>query len=204
MTTTSTTHTPDRRGVHVRTAAARWRSVQGFSLLELLLVVTIMAVLTGVAIGITPSVVRSMKGDSIAQQLNGFLRNAREQAIARRRNIRVASTDSNTVSSTQVDVPAGTTPLGFVDLEGGLEFIRFDGQADTPDLFGGGGPIVFSGPAPHAFTSEGTFVDANGDPSNGTLFLGRRDQPTTAVAVTIFGPTAALHTWRWNGTAWAQ
>ena len=36
--------------------------------LEILVVVTIAGILTAMAIGITPSVVRSMKGDSVAQQ----------------------------------------------------------------------------------------------------------------------------------------
>jgi prepilin-type N-terminal cleavage/methylation domain-containing protein len=207
ITITSSTQTPDIRGVHAHAAAARWRSARGFTLLEILVVATIAAILMGVAIGITPAVVRSMQGDSIAQQLNGFLRQAREQAIARRRNIRVASVGTNRIQSTLVNVaPANTTtPLNSTVLEGGLEFRRFPGQGDTPDAFGAGAAnIVFSGPTPHAFTSEGTFVDANGDPSNGTLFIGQPNQPATAAAITIFGPTAAMRTWRWNGRAWVQ
>jgi Tfp pilus assembly protein FimT len=164
----------------------------------------------GMAVGITPSVVRSFKGDSIAQQVNGFLRHAREQAVARRRNVQVtAVADEDTIVATQINVAVDedddpTTELQRITLEGGLRFIRFDDQPDTPDLFGGGAAVVFSGPGPHAFTSEGTFVDANGDPSNGTLFLAQPDQPATAAAITIFGPTAAFHTWRWNGDAWQQ
>jgi hypothetical protein len=54
------------------------------------------------------------------------------------------------------------------------------------------------------FTSEGAFVDQNGDPVNGTVFLGRGIDPMTARAVTIFGPTALIRQWRWNSRVWTD
>jgi hypothetical protein len=54
------------------------------------------------------------------------------------------------------------------------------------------------------FTSEGTLVDGNGDPINGTLFFGVTGDPTSGRAVTIFGPTALLHQWRWDGIQWVS
>jgi hypothetical protein len=54
------------------------------------------------------------------------------------------------------------------------------------------------------FTSEGSFVDANGDPLNGTLFIGNPDIPDSARAITVFGPSALLRVWRWNGNSWAE
>lgn len=207
--TTSSTHTSHASGGRARAAVARLRSDQGFSVMELVMVTIITGILAGIAIGIVPSVARFLKGDSITQQLNGFLRNAREQAIAQRRNIQIATVDDSTLGTTVVNVTVSeddpeTTDLGTLELEGGFEFLQFDDVPDTPDLFGTGGALVFSGPPPYAFTSEGSFVDGNGDPSNGTLFLGRTDEPMTAAAVTIFGPTAQLRTWKWNGVGWAQ
>lgn len=207
--TTSSTHTSHARGGRAAAAAARLRSGQGFSVLELLMVIFIAGTVTGIAIGIMPSITRSLKGDSITQQLNGFLRNAREQAIAQRRNIQIATAGDSSLATTVVNVAVAedeeeTSDLGTVDLEGGFEFLRFEEVPDTPDFFGAGAAFTFSGPPPYAFTSEGSFVDGNGDPSNGTLFIGKTDEPTTAAAVTIFGPTAQVRTWKWNGAQWAQ
>ena len=47
-------------------------------------------------------------------------------------------------------------------------------------------------------------VDQNGDPVNGTVLLGRYDDPMSARAVTIFGPTALIRQWRWGGSRWIR
>ena len=54
------------------------------------------------------------------------------------------------------------------------------------------------------FTSEGTFVDQQGDPLNGTLFLSVPGDPSSARAITMFGPTALIRAWRWNGQEWVE
>ncbi len=54
------------------------------------------------------------------------------------------------------------------------------------------------------FTSEGTFVDQDGDALNGTMFLSIPSEPHSARAITIFGPTALIRAWRWNGRDWVE
>ena len=54
-------------------------------------------------------------------------------------------------------------------------------------MFGAAAAIDFDGPSPYMFTSEGMFVDANGDPSNGTIFMGKPGQRDTGAAMTVFG-----------------
>jgi hypothetical protein len=102
-----------------------------------------------------------------------------------------------------IPVGSGTTLLARVRLENGMRFTLM-GVGDTPDLFGATGAIAFGASATRMFTSEGSFVDANGDPLNGSLFIGNPDIPDSARAVTVFGPTALLRVWRWNGLAWAE
>jgi Tfp pilus assembly protein FimT len=184
---------------------ARYRSQHGFTLLELFMIMTIIAIVCAIAIGLTPRVVRSMKGSSVAAELTAFLRVAREDAISRRRLIRMVATAPNKVESLVVSPVDGTAaPLRTMYLSGSLSFRQFSGQGDTGDTFGATSEITFSGSGPHAFTSEGMFVDANGDPSNGTIFIGQENMPNTAAAVTILGATAGINAWRWNGAAWVQ
>jgi hypothetical protein len=54
------------------------------------------------------------------------------------------------------------------------------------------------------FTSEGTFVDANGDVLNGTLFLSIAGEKNSARAITVFGTTGLLRVWRWDGQKWTE
>jgi hypothetical protein len=54
------------------------------------------------------------------------------------------------------------------------------------------------------FTSEGTFVNANGDPINGTVFFSIPNQKNSARAITIMGATALIRVWRWNGREWVE
>jgi prepilin-type N-terminal cleavage/methylation domain-containing protein len=194
---------------------ARARSAQGFSLIELIVVVAIMGVLAAIAIGVTSGMIQSAKGQSGAQQLSSFLKRHREVAISRRRNIEIRFTNDNTVESWQRAVPdpavvptPGPTLLETMVLEGRLEYLRFPTvtPANTPDLFpiGGADAINLGGADPVLFTSEGSFTDRNGDPINATIFLGVPNQVTTANALTIIGTTATVRAWRNDGRQWVQ
>ncbi len=191
--------------------SARVRTAQGFSLIELLMVVSIIAILGGIAMGVTNEAVRSAKGKSGAQQLASFLKRHRELAISRRRNIEIAFTLPNTVISTQRAVPNPPAPLGpstvleTMYLEGQIGYRKFPSVIlDTPDAFGSLAAVNLGGANPVMFTSEGTFADVNGDPINATLLLGVANLPVTANAVTIIGTTGTLRQWRWDGGRWVQ
>jgi type IV fimbrial biogenesis protein FimU len=191
------------------TSAAR-SNAAGFTLMEVLVSLSIIGVLAAAAIIVMPGFVQQSRADgTIAQTLN-TLRLARDRAIGERRNFRV----NFDVSSGRIQVlreeisnpvvnPVVTTLVSTTYLESGLKFMQFAGNGDTGDAFGVSGPIAFAS-TPVMFTSEGTFIDAMGDVLNGTVFLGTPGRRDTARAITIFGPTALLKVWRWNGSKWVE
>ena len=66
------------------------------------------------------------------------------------------------------------------------------------------GAAAFGVSPSRMFTSEGSFVNQQGDFLNGTLFLAIPGDPLSARAITIFGPTALIRSWRWNGREWVE
>jgi Tfp pilus assembly protein FimT len=180
-------------------------SASGFTLTELIVAGGIIATMAGIATMVMPGALTSARADGGSARLTSVLRVAREQAIAQRRTVRVSFAPPNRMVVTRVEVPGpGTTVLSDVQLEEGMTFQFFQSVPDTPDAFGRASATSFGTATTLAFTSEGSFVDQNGDPVNGTVFLGRPNHPTSARAVTVFGPTALVRTWRWNGSQWTR
>jgi prepilin-type N-terminal cleavage/methylation domain-containing protein len=188
----------------------------GFTLLEVLIVAMVAATLLATALMVLPGVVEAARSDSGSSQLGAVLRQAREQSISERRNIEIRFIGPNRVEAWRDDIDAngvvdGQTLVQEAVLEQGVVYGRFDGMPDTPDGFAdvgaftaAGGAAVFTGVGPWRFTTEGQLVDANGDVVNGTVFLGQQFRPDTARAVSLFGPTALIRDWRWNGAGWIE
>lgn len=185
-------------------------STAGFTLIEVLITGTIVSVLLAISIQVLPGVLTAAKADSGTAQLATLLRTAREQAISERRNVEIRFIAPDRAEAWREDiddngVQTGETLVQEVFIGERMELRRFADLPDTPDRFGAGAdPVVFTGDAPWCFTSEGTLVDANGDVVNGTVFLGQPFETLTARAVTLFGPTALLREWQWNGRAWTE
>lgn len=175
---------------------------RGFSLLEMMTVLALTSVIAAMVIGSFSVYSQTVQGDADMRVVEWQLKLARETAINQRRAIQVQFTNPNQITLVRQNLPAGTTAISSAFLEHNMRFMQFAGQPDTPDAFGNGAPLAF-GPAPAVmFTADGMLTDNAGNPVNGTVFLGEPGKPMTARALTIFGPTARIRTFRWNGSAW--
>ena len=193
---------------------SRLANEAGFTLLELLVVVGLMGVVAAMAMMVSPALTQTKRSDSGMEQALDAIRSAREVAISQRRNVRLSFVGITAFQTLREDIDStgtvtGTTILRTVQLENRMQ-IRLDPDVlvNTPDRFPTSArpstATAFSGPTPVRFTSEGTFVDANGDVTNGTITLSIPGMKNSARAVTVMGATALIRSWRWNGSAWVE
>jgi prepilin-type N-terminal cleavage/methylation domain-containing protein len=183
-------------------------SQRGFTLIEIMVVVAIGLIIAGMSIGGVPSMLKTSRADAGLTELAQALRFARESSISNRRNVRI-SFGTNTITITRVEYCATpctptTTTLRTVTLEGRSEFRLVTGLPDTPDLFGNSTATALGSYTPAMFTTDGSFINSQGDVLNGSAFISIPGDTTSARAITIFGPTGAMHLWRWNGRAWVE
>jgi len=188
---------------------SRARQAEGFTLLEVLLVVAIGLVLTALAMPVSAEFIKWARADSSAEFTLRAIAQARDIAVAQRRNIELTFIAPNRIRLERQDIDetgtvTGKTQLSEVILENGLQFLQFAGVPDTPDAFGAGAAVTFGGTAPVMFTSDGSFVDSQGDVVNGTVFVGTPNQPLTARAVTVFGVSGMTRVWKWRGDQWMK
>jgi prepilin-type N-terminal cleavage/methylation domain-containing protein len=176
----------------------------GFSLVELSIVMALALALCGFAVLNMSEILPGMQANEAMYQTVAQLRRGRESAVAQRRNIEVRFLGDNQIQLVRHDVPAGTTILSTVELSDKSQFQLFDGVPDSPDSFGNGAAVDFGGSATLTFQTDGTFVDNQGNPLNGSVFIGLPDHPGTARAVTILGATGRVRSYRWTGNSWIQ
>lgn len=177
---------------------------RGFSLPEILTIVAIIGLLSGITIIAFQAAAATIQGDSNLRIVERQLKLARDTAVSQRRSVEVQFVPPNEMYVIRRDLPAGTTLLQSAVLENNTTFVRFGGVPDTPDSFGGAGAINLGGATTVLFTSDGMFVDGSGTPVNGTIYVGQPGKTVTQRAVTIFGSTARIRTYRWNGSQWGS
>jgi prepilin-type N-terminal cleavage/methylation domain-containing protein len=190
------------------TAAGRWNE-RGFTMLEIMIVVALIGTVMSMAIMAGPAFRRTAQADSGLAQALDLVRSARDIAISQRRNVELRFINNNGLQIARVDIGAngvqtGTTVLRTIELENRMELLLQTGVPDTPMLFGNQTATDFGTTPRRMFTSEGTFVDANGDVLNGTMFLSVPGDRNSARAITILGATALIRAWKWNGREWVE
>jgi prepilin-type N-terminal cleavage/methylation domain-containing protein len=192
---------------------------RGFSLIEMMVVVLIIAIVSAMAIFALQPALRSAKADTAMRQVLDQMRQAREYSIANRRYVQVTfptvGGQQNEIQMTELNaVPFGpggaNTVLSTVTIQPPSTIYVFPHTPDTPDGYGNAANIVFEGtnggpPGGMAFQSDGTLVDmASFQPINGTVFLGVVGQLTSSRAVTVLGSTGRVRGWTGTGTIWFQ
>jgi Tfp pilus assembly protein FimT len=174
----------------------------GFGLTSTLVVLAIAGVILAISVGFFRNAADSIQGDADMQTIYGQLKVARETAINQRRSVEVQFTAPNTVTLLRHNIPNGTTVISSAVMEHNAQFLLFAGLPDTPDGFGRATAVDLSGATTVMFTADGMFTDQNGQPVNASIFIGQAGHTLTARAMTVFGATAQIRTYRWNGSAW--
>jgi prepilin-type N-terminal cleavage/methylation domain-containing protein len=196
---------PDRvEGAEVRTNTHAVQSNRntGFSMIELLIVLLLGGIMAGYAVLNLTGVQPGMRADAAMNLTLAQMRRGRELAMAQRRNVEIQFLGNNEIRLQRDEVPTGTTILSTVPLENNIEFHLFGDMGDTPDGFGSNTAVDFGGATRLIFLTDGTLVDGQANPLNGTVFLGMTGHPESARAVTLLGATGRVRNYRWTGNAW--
>jgi prepilin-type N-terminal cleavage/methylation domain-containing protein len=197
------------------TKARQDEAAQGFSMIELMVSLTIILIVSAVAITSLKPNLQQARVDAQMREVVDTFRQAREYAIRNRRYVQISFPANDQVQVTQLNTltpgAGGVNPvLTTLTVSPPLVW-NLDGMPDTPDAYGNAGAIEFEGivngpVGGMIFQSDGELLDgATFLPINGTVFMGYPGQQSTARAVTILGTTGRVRGWKSTGaTAWYQ
>jgi prepilin-type N-terminal cleavage/methylation domain-containing protein len=175
---------------------------RGFTLIDLLVAIALIAILAGMTVVSIQRALVDAHGDSTMAQVVSTLRRARETAIAQRRPVDVLFVAPDRLQLVRNEIPAGQTTIADLNLDHGAVFELNAGLPDTPDDFGNDAAVDFGDAATIQFRSDGTLVDETGLPLNGTVFVMRPGELTSARAVTVTGGSGRSQGYRWTGSQW--
>ena len=173
------------------------KSTGGFTLMEVMMALAFFMVVSAMSLAVVSSAVPTIRVNSQINRLLGLLQLAREEAIAKQRDV-LLTFDEDTSTIQIVRLVAGQEVwVQTVTFEYGVKFMRFDGTGDTPDGYGAASNIDFNGATQTLFISDGSLVDEASIPVNGTIYIGIDGHPETGRAITITGSTARARFYEW-------
>jgi len=192
----------------------------------MVIVVMLAFVVMAFAVINTMSTTQNARANAAMDAVVSQLRQARQLAIAKRRNVQVQFVQPNQIQLTLLTLPgeAAPTPITPVYLNdnasGSLTYYVFPALPDTPMGFGNGTAINLQQPGGGGawsvmFTTSGALAGSsqsaaslyqvtNNSPVNASIFIGVVGKPNTARAITVFGATGRVRAYYWNGSSWLQ
>lgn len=177
------------------------RSTAGFTLTELLIALAFFMILSATGTALFGSVTPSMRVNGQVNRVLAMLQNGRENAITKQRMHLVRfDQDANLAELLRIE-DGEQIPVETVAFEYGVRIFMFEGAVDTPDGYGNSAAIDFGDANALFFNSEGSLVDENEVPTNGTVYLQIPNSGLTARAITITGSTGRARFYVWNGNA---
>ncbi|MGA3164490.1 MAG: prepilin-type N-terminal cleavage/methylation domain-containing protein [Terriglobia bacterium] len=191
------------RGVAGR--RSRVLRAEGFSLIEMLVTISIIGILSGMAYLAFINVMPTVRADSALQLLAVQLRQAREASVDQRRIIQVTFKGTSEIVTVRQNLDLTTTQLSDYFLPYQMAYSVLSGVGDTPDHFGNSSAVSLNCtgmPCTITFQSDGAVFDSSGNFVNGTVFIGISGRKQTARAVTILGATGRIKGYRYSGTSW--
>ena len=190
----------------------RCRQAQrGFSLIELIFVIAVVLIITGMALVQFLPTMKSSRAENALQTTLSQVRNARGLAIDQRRKYRLSFIADRTIQLDQVVVDPVTRIQSFllvstIDLPADTQFIAIAGIPTsgngTPDSlptfgnaidfavdYGGGGWQLF-------FQPDGRVLDSSNRLNNGVVYIARPGELMSSRAVSVLGAAGRVKGWR--------
>src|ERR1041384_685969 len=184
----------------------------GYSMVELLVIVSVIIVLTAAAVFSLAPQRRAYSTDDAAAQVTNFLRDAYQRAISQRQTMKV-QIDRSTMLMKIFD--ENTLPTGD-EIEVRRAQLNPEISVSQPAV---GGSSLAAPASPYdypvavyssnlwvaRFRSDGSVVDVNGNTLSATIFFSPVSMKTNETnlirAVTLYGPSGSMRFWRYTGSS---
>ena len=189
------------------------RKQTGFSLIEMMVVMAIMLIATGIGFITLQPALRQIRVANAYNTTLMTMRRAREAAIGQRRTYIVTFNNAAVPHSITI-APASVTPGGLnvtYTLPNDVLFTTIAGvPAVGPDGFGTGATAIDfdqnvggGNKTSIYFYPDGSAQDINNNINNGVLYMARTTELYSSTAITLWGATGRLRGWKLTNVAGA-